>query len=673
MDNGTDSGNGGGNNNSNNGNGNGNDILSIIALIISLIALLGTVAQVLQQYYASAAGYSNCGESVMGNWHKSKKRIFRPYELRFEVQFEAPVIFVSFPANISGPVQGAPIYYVNGTKESYEQTRTLTVNEEKSWTGLKASSVLTADNERATWVTLLSELQSMEQQSQQWQQGQYGKSPPGSDLRQSKFEDHSLAVAVQAKTRSWDTMPSSVRKPYATTTMCHLLEIAAMMGIYWKEFDRTKDRYRAEGNGYMLTGTHVTDLGTMFTFQISGKRKFEENRIIPVDEVKEMCCGVMPTIFRTEKDMSRLEFPSDDAQSLGVLHLGSRVDIAETLVVIGCNTNTANFFRSEKKQQGHIFPVAFELLGMLGKTLHIKNSCFRMLPNPTPYSWDKKFFSLRKLMKECCKALYNDDFVTLTPQVSLLTNLGEKILEQLNRDPAGFRLPLLEALQSALDQCDEYLCDKVSRELTTMVLREHFQLVLRMINSDDERGDGRGEGESDDGRRTGPPPSFDELNSASPEERQQKFMDIYFSDVLQEVRERAVTAFNRRKSTRYAPSNHGRDHSGSTVHSAQPPATPSRAPSPVTSQPPTLATAESTSSVPRVALSSSVGFKTLSDPALTQRTLGLTESLETQATDIWCTLVFRMLAWLLLHDFHKNDVQISKSELLGSRLPVYVA
>ena len=41
--------------------------------------------------------------------------------------------------------------------------------------------------------------------------------------------------------------------------------------------------------------------------------------------------------------------------------------------------------------------------------------------------------------------------------------------------------------------------------------------------------------------------------------------------------------------------------------------------------------------------------------------------------DIWCTLVFRMICWLMLHNFNKLDVQVPKSELLGSRMPVYVA
>ncbi|KAH6884006.1 hypothetical protein B0T10DRAFT_580225 [Thelonectria olida] len=41
--------------------------------------------------------------------------------------------------------------------------------------------------------------------------------------------------------------------------------------------------------------------------------------------------------------------------------------------------------------------------------------------------------------------------------------------------------------------------------------------------------------------------------------------------------------------------------------------------------------------------------------------------------DVWCVLVFRMICWLLLHDFHKMDVQIDKDGLFGSRLPVYIA
>jgi hypothetical protein len=42
------------------------DVLALIALLISLVALFTTVLQVLQQYFSSAEGYRRCAESVMG-------------------------------------------------------------------------------------------------------------------------------------------------------------------------------------------------------------------------------------------------------------------------------------------------------------------------------------------------------------------------------------------------------------------------------------------------------------------------------------------------------------------------------------------------------------------------------------------------------------------------------
>lgn len=45
--------------------------------------------------------------------------------------------------------------------------------------------------------------------------------------------------------------------------------------------------------------------------------------------------------------------------------------------------------------------------------------------------------------------------------------------------------------------------------------------------------------------------------------------------------------------------------------------------------------------------------------------------LAVDVTSIWVTLVFRMLLWLLLHDFDKADVIIVPTDLKGSRMPVY--
>jgi hypothetical protein len=40
---------------------------------------------------------------------------------------------------------------------------------------------------------------------------------------------------------------------------------------------------------------------------------------------------------------------------------------------------------------------------------------------------------------------------------------------------------------------------------------------------------------------------------------------------------------------------------------------------------------------------------------------------------IWISLVFRMLCWLLLHDFDKSDVKVVPANMKGSRMPIYIS
>ncbi|KAK4038581.1 hypothetical protein C8A01DRAFT_47844 [Parachaetomium inaequale] len=643
--------------NSSGGGGEGDGVVNWVALVVSLVALLGTVAQVLQQYIASAAGYSNCGESVMGKWHESKKRKFRPTELRFEVLFETPVFFVCPATNDKGPIPNKPIHFVSGTAQSLEETRALLKDEEARRQSLQGRTVHTADNERASWVMLLSQLQSMEKESQDWQQEHYKMGEPVT-LPLVDFKKHTLAVAVQAKARSWDTMPAGVKKPYATTAICHLLEIAAMMGIYWKEFDRSRERYRAEGNGYILTGTNVAELGVMFTLQVTGKSRFQENRVIPVDEVKELCCGFVSTLFQENKDRRRIEFPNEDTKDLSFLQLGSMPEIAETMVLIECNTDTANYFRSDDTKHGHLFPVPFELLGMLGKTLHIRNSAFRMLPNPTPYHWDKNFFNLRRLVREYWKKITDTDIdIPSNAQIQQLMTDADDVVCALDKDKKsktpGYSMPLLNELHDVLDRCDVFLKNS-DRDLVRMVVREHFQEVLKLIN--DKGGpEGDSDGKSSHGGDKQRAEHFDELTAASPELRQEAFMELYFFKVLRHVRERAVVSYGRRQTTQYAPSMHSREPSIDSDTEAKP-----GSPSPH----PQLKRHESGHSVPMLQVQ---------PPERGSQQYDKTSRLESDASAIWCTLVLRMLCWLLLHDFNKKDVQTPKSELLGSRLPVYIA
>ncbi len=362
----------------NHGNDNLSTVVAIVALVVSAIALVGTGLQVAQQYLSSAAGYSKCDASVIGPWHTSKKRKFLLSEMRFQVLFETPVFFVCAADNTNKPIKNADIWFVDGTPSSIKETRSLPVGDPKkpkrsnadpkeallaapptgnslasSPPAKRSDGVHTADSEMSTWLRMLQEMQRMERDSSQWQDAQVEWNAPGAALQ---FMHHKLCVAVQAKRMSWDSMPSSISRPYATTTISHIVEMTAMLGIYWKEFDRSAGRYRAEGNGYVLTGTHIVDLGIVFTFQICGKSRFEENRIIPADETKEFAFGFVPTIFRENQDIRRLPFSTDDLHSLGPLALGSRNELAETLASFGCNTNTSNAIRDLSKNHGHLFP-----------------------------------------------------------------------------------------------------------------------------------------------------------------------------------------------------------------------------------------------------------------------------------------------------------------------------
>lgn len=353
------------------------DSLSLVALIISIIALIGAIMQLLQQYFSSAEGFSNCGEQVMGQWALYRARKFRWTELRFEVQFEAPVMFLCPPDNIRGPVPNQPLRFVKGTEQSEDETRTPSSEAEKRKKDSQRPSkqareyVHTADNERANWFILLQALHSMERNSMDWQQKKLMKDKASLGPKASmhlpeevaSWDKHSVVVALQPKRKSWDTMPSDVKKPYATTTICHIIEMAAMLGLHWRDFDRSNHKYNAEGNGYLLTGRYVEDLGIMFAFQKYAANKFDSQRVIPNELIKLLAFGEVMTIYQpSPEDTGKAEYDDDDPKSSGRLHFGSTTELVDSLTYYGCNSKTTNYFRDEKMTHGHLFPSKSNIL-----------------------------------------------------------------------------------------------------------------------------------------------------------------------------------------------------------------------------------------------------------------------------------------------------------------------
>ena len=270
---------------------------------------------------------------------------------------------------------------------------------------------------------------------------------------------------------------------------------------------------------------------------------------------------------------------------------------------------------------------------MLGKTLHIRNSAFRMLPNPTPYRWDKSFFDLRQLVREYRRHVTDPD-LTPVPQDQQPVEDTELLVQALEVDKKsrtpGYSMRLLDIL----DRCDSFLKES-DRDLVRMVIREHFQEVLQLINAEEEVADKDGESLGGFGRER--EEHFSNLTAASPELRQEVFMELYFYRVFPRVRERAVRGYERRQANQYTPSMH--------VHIQLPDGVPQQ----------------------------DLDMATTTLDTVTNTLDTVTNTLDSGASVIWCTLVLRMMCWLLLHDFDRKDVQIPKSELLGSRLSVYIA
>ncbi|KAI8299443.1 hypothetical protein K4K61_010644 [Colletotrichum sp. SAR11_59] len=535
----------------------GEDVsVAIAALVIAIVALFAATLQFAQAVFATARGLPNCDERVMGKWSKNSKSKFRWRQLRLEIEFEAPIIFLAPPGNERNPGEGAA-WHAEGTIDSCKQTR---VDYDKLSPKNDLESVHTVDNELATWVYLLNAIERMEKDSRDWEAEERDKEsgqkfmPVG-----TKPPPVTLTVKIMAKKRSFDTNPA-IKKPYAITTISHLVELASVLGIYWKVFDRDDNKYRAEGNGYILTGSRIADFGIVFVFEKTGRTTFGERRLIPTSEVKELCFGRVPTLFRRKKDEAEdVEWQDPLKTSSGkdnvkveILELGSESEIAETLTQIGCNVETILYYKDKKKHR-HIFPVTFELVGMIARVLHIKGRCFRFLPNPTIFPWDRESVSLVRLLSAFSE-LIGRDLDNIQDTISLMTEDDEQSDDLIQEEVKQIRSMLEEAeslkqdfrtdaalshtRMTKLHETIEFLdglIDKRNQAIVLDVLRRHLQVVLKAIN-----GPGQEKNAKDGKGANGSKPasddiSFGDLLGVPLEMREQRFMEIYFDQILWRV------------------------------------------------------------------------------------------------------------------------------------------
>lgn len=169
------------------------DSVALTALLVSLVALLATTGQLLQQYFATADGYRRCQPSVMGLWARKTKLRWRWREFRFETIFSVPRI-------IYGPIHsqmGMPGEVEAGSCSLIDTSVTLKGSMTyPGWMSSYDARKYYSSDELACWVPLLA---------------QYVKLRNIFPSRSITVADADLAQIAQPGKRCCQTFPSETR------------------------------------------------------------------------------------------------------------------------------------------------------------------------------------------------------------------------------------------------------------------------------------------------------------------------------------------------------------------------------------------------------------------------------------------------------------------------------
>lgn len=290
--------------------------VAVVALIVSLIALLIALTQASVQLFSTAVGYSKCAESIIGPWSSKRHRRWLWSEFRFETQYVTPHIVLFTPLELSAAGDKACLLSLQrGDRKDFPEVD-LSLHLDIDSSGRTLSNLQSQANlemrmifmhapisnrqqvwsgSMVTWLTLLREAHSV--YVRYWPDERcFEHEFPDEILhrnrpsRPSRITNGSLAlksssmkvpqtashpneqkadVGVIYRTWSWDLMPDMVR-PLATSTVGDIIVLAIRLGMEWTELDLSQGKMQASGNGCSLTSTEVRGLGVLASFSAAG-------------------------------------------------------------------------------------------------------------------------------------------------------------------------------------------------------------------------------------------------------------------------------------------------------------------------------------------------------------------------------------------------------------------
>jgi hypothetical protein len=235
------------------------DAITLVALIVSLVALLIAVGQFLAQTVGTVDGYRRCQQSVLGDWTKYRKLDWSWSQFRYETIFKTPEIRLG-PCHhrrngtiaLHGPLEWPP-----KTFWEYVQAFLSTLLFWRRW---KKADENEDNMDLVCWVPLLDSLREM-------------ADPIAAilftedHLKNPKTPEKTPSwPCIRIKTHSWDLMPPDVVRPFATTTAGDVAILTCRMGVKWKVFKPIDGIMEGEGNGHVFSAARVRGLGTMLTY-----------------------------------------------------------------------------------------------------------------------------------------------------------------------------------------------------------------------------------------------------------------------------------------------------------------------------------------------------------------------------------------------------------------------
>ncbi|EPE27228.1 hypothetical protein GLAREA_03143 [Glarea lozoyensis ATCC 20868] len=624
--------------------------LTIAALAISIAAIFLSTLQALLAYLQfdnSEVGRRRCSEEVMGKlWATRTTRKFKWREFRYQVFFEVPVFYTANPGITVGPLTRTkpestfwdtlfqnnqketysenvktlepeaeamevielqkhihPIYKITGTKTSCAHTMTKYHEVDEKW-----ANVHTAEDEGCSWVLLLDALQGQEKSSRDW------------DNSKEPGKNHTISYLIQRKQRCWDFMPLNITKPFATTTICHLVEIISMLGLVWTEFNLQQSVLTAEGNGYMVKSEYMQGLGILTRFSRLGKPQHKEERMIPCAEIKRLCFGDVPSIFDQPKQ--KLLFGPGRFENT-LRKIMPRLD----------EECQRDFLDNTEKP--YVIASSFELLGMVAKSVHILGSRFRRLPNPCAATWNPNLN-----MIDCLLAL-----------------------SQQLKSPDGASLGDHKLRNEIQDLFTNGSLGKID-------LDKRIQTYIRANKEKNDPGARSGWAYTAEAERTAHEQLMEENYDTAHRDLLDSLHDNILSidrkleDMIDDVREVLACHFN-------ATSKLHRELedllAGATLDNTKEKILINFYFAEVLPK--------VTAGLPTSAASTPQRSATLKPPSITV-TSSQSSTLGSNASDtrsaVWLALMFKMCSWLFLHDFNPYDRMIERSEFSDNRLPVYI-